>query len=168
MPVRLCVLPVSCVAPSLLVLCAACSNESAESGLTAAVPDIQCVPRGLGAEGLDDEWQPFAAHIQACVVVDPQGTPALEILAVSASGLGDTQRTAVPRPVILLPGGRPVGRLPYNYPDDPPVTTTLEFAQWQAGIPYRITIRVQGRSGAQVLAMMWDGTNRRYNVADQR
>ena len=127
------------------------------------------MPRAVGAAGLESEWQPVAAHIIACVVIDPDGLPALEILSVSAQSLYDERRRdpatlAMPRPLILLPGGRLAGRLPYGYPDDPPRATTLEFSQWRAGLPRRIAMRVNAPTGEHLVVMQWDAMTASYAV----
>jgi hypothetical protein len=120
---------------------------------------------------LEAEWQAFADHIDACVVVDPEGTPALEILAVSAQRFYSTRplgsaTVAMPLPAILLPGGRLVGRLPYHYPGDPPRTTTLELSQWQAGIPQRIEMRMrEPLTGDHEVVMLLDAASGTYGVA---
>jgi hypothetical protein len=122
---------------------------------------------------LTAEWQRFAAHIHACVVIDPRGMPALEILAVSAQSFYSAQppqsmTVNLPRPAILLPGGQLAGQLPYNYPDDPPWTTTLAFSRWQAGLPERIAMRVHGRAvaGDHDVVLQWDVAARRYAAMD--
>jgi hypothetical protein len=152
----------------LMALCAACSRTS--DPLTAT--DVQCVPRGLRADGLPSEWQAFADHIHACVVLDPAGVPALEIIAVSAISSHEqrsepSKRVDMPRPLILLPGGTAVGRLPYNYPDDPPATTRLQFSAWRNAIPERIEIRLRDPtvSGDRAVVLLWNAERREYLAA---
>jgi hypothetical protein len=124
---------------------------------------------------LDDEWQPFAAHIHACVVVDPAGIPALEILAVSAQSFYGARAqgsatVVTPLPAILLPGGKLAGRLPYNYPDDPPRATTLEFSRWQAGLPRRIAMHVRDPTvtGDHEVVLLLDVAARKYAAMDRQ
>jgi len=123
-------------------------------------PELQCVPRGLGAEGLGTEWQSFAGHVYTCVVLDPDGIPALEIIGVSVPGL-DQSRSA-PRPLILLPGGRMVGRLPYQYPQDAGRSVRLRFEAWHHGIPERIGIGLADTVAPS--SLMWNGERRVYET----
>jgi hypothetical protein len=158
------------IATSLLLLCGACAKGPESS----SIETVQCVPRGLGAEGLDAQWQPFAAHIQACVVIDPAGMPALEIIAVSVTSLAEmkphrSEALALPKPLILLPGGRIAGRLPYNYPQAPPAATTLRFSDWHEGVPARIDVQVSGPATSETHAtrrLQWDAQRGEYDNHD--
>ena len=143
----------------LAVSMGACSRDSGNAANT----DLQCVPRGLGAEGLGSEWQGFAEHVHTCLVVEPNGIPALEIISTFGQ---PAQRDAAPLPLILLPGGRLVGRLPHHYPRDAGRPVQLRFEDWQRGIPQRIVVRMEdpsGATGADRLVLRWDVRDKVYD-----
>lgn len=146
----------------LAILWAGCSDPS----LQVAPTEAQCVPRGLGAEGLPAAWQPFADHIQACVLLEPDGTPALEVIAISAAG---AELSRAPHPLILLPGGRVVGQLPSHYPQDPPWLVQLHCDAWRGGIPGRIEVHLQDGADAghrARLTLRWNARQGLYESSE--
>jgi hypothetical protein len=167
------------MALGVLLCCGGCSRTAHEATQSAQparlrAAAIQCVPRGLQAAGLAEEWQAFSAHIHACVIVTPAGIPALEIITVSALSYYaqvSAGRVRMPAPLLLRPGGEIVGRLPYAYPDDPPLATTLQFQEWQDEIPRRIEVLVHNaaRPGEQqTFRMVWDSAAGGYEPGGQR
>ena len=108
-------------------------------------------------------------------MVAPDGTPALEIIAVSANNYYErlsegTDLVPMPLPLILLPGGRVAGRLPYNYPDDPPLATTLQFSEWRDEIPQRIEVHVQEAAGSgdrAMTPMVWNSRTGKYQAGEK-
>jgi hypothetical protein len=122
----------------------------------------------LQAEGLGMEWQPFAAHIHACVIVTPAGVPALELIGVSAESYNAQASAArgavLPRPMLLRPGGQVVGLLPYNFPDDPQWRTKLRFKNWHQEIPGQIEMHMQGATldEDKIIKLIWNPARGMY------
>jgi hypothetical protein len=149
----------------LLVACQA----PVDSPARAAIGQISCAPRTGGAAGLPDEWREFAPEIDECLVSGVDGAVALRLIAVSGqrfyAGKPDgTVTVPMPKPLILAATGAPVGRLAYNYPDDPPFASKLSFKDWRGGIPRQIVIAVKDPTvtGDHALVMNWDDAKRAY------
>ncbi len=129
-----------------------------------------CQPRTEGATGLSDEWRPFAQFIDVCRLESPGSAPSLEIISASATRYYKDQPSGavtvpLPKPIIRSTEQVEVGRLPYGYPDDPPMTMELTFSDWRDGRPRQIEVFVRDPtvSGDRHLTpMRWDSTTSRY------
>jgi len=135
-----------------------------------------CTPIGSGERAwLGAEWQPFLSSVDACPVRDERGGTALLIVTVSAqryyAPLPDgTITKALPKPLLVKPGGRVVGALPYSFPDDPPFELEVSFADWRDGFPWRVELfvrdpTVSGDHGLEPLR--WDPTAQRFTGANE-
>ncbi len=152
---------------------AACDSTPGPQS-TAAVGFV-CAPRAAGAADLSGEWQTFAADIDECSLRGADGAVAVRVVAVSAKKFYARQpdgapTVGMPKPLIVSATGKTIGRLPYNYPDDPPFASALNFEDWRDGLPRRIRIAVTDPtvSGDHELAMTWDESKGEYVGGEEK
>ena len=75
----------------------------------------------------------------------------------------------MPNPLLLSPSGEARGSLPYNFPDDPPATLRVTFAEWRSDFPHRIDLYLSDprASGNRALpALHWSSKEKKF-ASDQ-
>jgi hypothetical protein len=172
---------------ALLIAGAACAQRepaaerSADTARVATAPDtatkrVDCSPRSDSTAGLAEQWKAFGRYVDVCRVIGPDGSAALEIIAVSAGRYyadrpSGATTTPMPRPILRSMDGKEVGQLLYNYPDDPPREVELTFLDWRDGRPHQIdaVVRDPTVSGDHKLTpMRWDAASGRYVGGTER
>ena len=151
------------------LLLAACDSSRDTQVAAAPAAGFTCTARASGVAGLPGEWQPFAADIDDCALHGADGLVALHVITVSASRFYARQSSGaatvdLPKPLIISATGKQIGRLPYNYPDDPPLASTLAFEDWRDGLPRTIRIAVTDPTvtGDHDLSMAWQESRGEY------
>lgn len=110
---------------------------------------------------VEPDWRPFSDYIRVCRVENGKRNAALYIVSVWA-GLyyrdkpSGTVTAAMPKPLLFNTQGKRIGKLPVNFPEDPPVELHVEFTDWRNGFPYQIRLCVisETASGNQALPVM--------------
>jgi hypothetical protein len=159
------------VALMAAALLTACHDTSAgQTAVMVGVTPADCVaPDASVRARLDEAWQPFLPFTRACTVRSPERQPALLLVSVWAERYYEDSRSAVqaamPKPLLLTTSGATVGRLPFNYPDDPPAALTVTFHDWRDGFPRRIELFVKDPAalGDRALPpLRWNETSRQF------
>ena len=132
----------------------------------------QCAPMpardvaALGAEGVT-----LARYVERCRVPGPDGRDAMQVDIVRIDRATDDgffkhrAADAVPLPILRLPSGRIVGRLPEGFPVDPPGELKVRFLHWQGAMPREIALYEAGESALAPHALpllRWDERGRSY------
>ena len=121
-------------------------------------------------------WTPFKDYTRVCAVYDSRGRSVLLLVSVWAQLYYASQKEAVveriemPHPLLFLPSGQVAGSLPANFPDDPPASLQVTFANWHADFPQRVKLfLVDPRAaGSQTLpSLRWDATHQSYSLVTE-
>jgi len=147
-----------------------------ETSRADAAKTLRCAPKKDKLQGLQKEWTPFADFIDVCTLSSADGSPALSIITVSALRYyadrpDGAETTSFPKPLILAPGGKEIGQLPYSYPDDPPFEIELSFSAWHDNRPEQIDILVRDPTVSgdhRLTPMRWNATTGRYEGGVER
>lgn len=114
-------------------------------------------------------WMPFSEHVRVCTVRNGNAAAALLVVSVWAQSYYEkkppgSETVSLPKPLLFTPGGKRIGELPLNFPDDPPVELVLDFVNWRHGLPQEIKLCVASpaASGDQALAPL------KYRAATER
>lgn len=118
---------------------------------------------------LPAEWTPFLPAVRTCSVRATDGTAVLRLVSVWADiyyqASDSSLQVEMPRPLLLTASGDPVGRLPFNFPDDPPRELTVTFRDWKDGFPRRIDLFVKDPAvlgDRELPPLHWDGAGRQF------
>ena len=93
------------------------------------------------------DWGKFAKSVRICPIAKLHLKPGVLIASVWAdlyySKQADGAETvAMPNPILFSATGERLGRLPTNFPRDPPAELSLSFSDWRNGVPFRISMCV--------------------------
>lgn len=130
-------------------------------------------PTATQSASLPAEWTPFARAVRVCGIREGAKPAGLLVVSVWADAWyapmpNGTTDVAMPRPLLLAPDGRVLGTLPANFPDDPPASLRLRFADWHDGLPAEIRMCLSSPTpaGDQPLApLRWQAATHRYEKA---
>jgi len=164
--------PNACVAVVSLVvaLCVAPAVHGAAERSVSPDPKACRAATTGQARWLDQQWKEFMPFVRVCPIRDTRARTVLLLVSTwaelyYADKPSGTATVAMPRPLLFLPGGVPVGSLPVNYPDDPPHELAVAFTAWRRGFPERINLTMKSPTvaeGQKLPSLVWDGTARRY------
>lgn len=109
-----------------------------------------------------------------CPVRRPGGAIGLYVLSIDALDLdrslpADALAPTLPEAALVLPDGQIVGKLPYAYPADPPVTLDITFSDWTDALPgaVRVFVKDPTVSGDRALPpLVWRADRRQYVEED--
>jgi hypothetical protein len=159
----------------LIVVAAAAQLIAGCTGIaklpTGNLATANCTAADSDARGtLGPEWHAFLRYVDTCDVKDADRRTVMRVLSVSASryyaGLPDGVETVTfPKPILVTPAGHMVGRLPLNFPDDPPLVLHVTFVDWAEAWPRRIEMFVQDptATGDHALPpLIWDASGNRF------
>jgi hypothetical protein len=95
---------------------------------------------------LGPEWAPYKAFTKSCEVKQGK-TTALYLISVWADDYyakqpASAEAVKFPKPILAAPDGKPLGRLPMDFPVDPPRTLSVTFARWVSGFPHEVRLWV--------------------------
>jgi hypothetical protein len=118
---------------------------------------------------LGPEWKPYLHFVKACEIKSGKIT-ALYLLSVWGD---DYYRSLppsapapnLPKPVLVSPQGKILGRLPEIFPRDPPRTLDVTFARWVSNFPHEIRLHLEDPAvtGDRVLPpLVWDADSQTY------
>lgn len=133
-------------------------------------PKVCKKPTSVQVKWLTEEWDNFLPFVRVCPIINKQKETVMLVVSVWADlfysgkpqGFVDV---SMPLPLLFLPQGRLVGRLPMNYPDDPPNELVVTFGNWRRGFPEKIDLLVKSPtpSGDQVVpSLLWNTETRSY------
>ena len=130
-------------------------------------------PTAAQSAWLPAEWTPFARAIRVCAIREGAKPAGLLVVSVWAEAWyaplpNGTTDVAMPRPLVMAPGGQVLGTLPANFPDDPPASLRLRFVDWHDGLPAEIRMCLSSPTpaGDQPLApLRWQAAIHRYEKA---
>jgi len=114
---------------------------------------------------LPAEWAPFVRYVRACPIRQTGPKPAIVLISVFAADYYRNQpgnevlQVKMPRPILFSPTGTVLGRLPFNFPDDPPAELRVTFAEWQAGFPARVELFLKDPAAGgdrSLRPLVWD------------
>jgi hypothetical protein len=117
----------------------------------------------------DYQWAPFESHEIACPL-RTGGRIVLVVLSVDAYEIEKTLPAQAPAPkypraLIVTPGGRAVGNLPFAFPFDPPVSLDVAFADWKDGLPRTVELYLEDPAvggNRKLPSLKWDEKLARY------
>jgi hypothetical protein len=98
---------------------------------------------------LTQEWSQFSRYVRACPVKESTEKTAIVLVSIDAAGYykdqagTDAPQVRFPRPILFSPTGKVLGRLPYNFPDDPPTELRVTFSDWRGGFPMRVDMFIK-------------------------
>jgi hypothetical protein len=114
---------------------------------------------------LPAEWTPLYRYVRACPIEQVGTKPAILLVSVFAADYYKDQpgdgvpQVKMPRPILFSPTGKVLGRLPYNFPDDPPTELQVTFSDWQAGFPARVELFLKDPAAGgdrRLRPLVWD------------
>ena len=114
------------------------------------------------------EWQPFTPYTRVCAVRERSGAkPVLRLISIFATEYYKNQpgkavqQIKMPEPILFSLTGQILGRLPFNFPDDPPTELRVTFCAWKERFPQRIDLFLKDPAvlGNRTLPpLIWDST----------
>jgi hypothetical protein len=114
---------------------------------------------------LPAEWAPFLRYVKVCPARQAGAKPAVLLVSVFAVDYykdqpgNVVQQVEMPRPILFSPTGTVLGRLPVNFPDDPPEELQVTFSDWQASFPARVELFVKDPAAGgnrSLRPLLWD------------
>jgi hypothetical protein len=116
------------------------------------------------------DWTPFESYKIACPLRTRAGAVVLYVLSVNDYDIEKTRAPDAPAPklpkaLIVTPQGRIVGRLPFAFPFDAPVSLDVKFANWSHGFPQTVELYLEDPavSGNRKLpCLKWDTKQGQY------
>lgn len=118
----------------------------------------------------DEAWKRLERFVVRCAVTDVRKATKLIVVSVSAPAYYAAQKgknvdqIALPAARILGAQGEAFGKLPYAFPDDPPVSMRLRFLEWRDGQAQRIEMRISDptASGNRTEYLRWRAEKKEY------
>jgi hypothetical protein len=118
---------------------------------------------------LGPEWSLYLKFVKSCDVKQSK-TVVLYVISVwddeYYASLPETEPAVkFPKPILMSPAGKTLGRLPLDFPRDPPRTLDLTFARWSAGFPHEIRMWLEDPTvlgNRSLPSLEWDSQTNTY------
>jgi hypothetical protein len=115
------------------------------------------------------DWTPFENYEIACPLRTRAGV-VLYVLSVNDYNLEKALPPGAPTPklpkaLIVTPQGRIVGRLPFAFPFDAPVSLDVKFAKWSHGFPQTVELYLEDPAvggNRKLPSLKWDAKQAQY------
>jgi hypothetical protein len=118
----------------------------------------------------DGDWTPFENYQIACPLRTRGGVVVLYVLSVNDYDIEkarppEAPATKLPKALIVTPQGHSVGRLPFAFPFDAPVSLDVKFANWSHGFPQTVELYLEDPAvggNRKLPRLEWDAKQGQY------